>query len=396
MLVDNFSFSDAREYWKYAPSGLGKISTESLLSRNDEDFLNIITNHYNSRASHYWEDVHLVKYFQNLFKGKKVLSFGSGIGHNEILFLEAGCYLTCADIVQSNLDVISRVAELKHLNTLSTLFMEDSSETNFKGPYDYIYARGSLHHMPFSLQKKTMENFVSALSDNGKIILNLYSSKFYEATTPSGDPKEFAKVTDPSVNGLNNPWSEYYDDQKMLELCGDNLHIVNKQVWNNDYYIWWGLEKGKKITEEKVNTEFMDIFNAELKSLEIIGTLQNNDFELTGGNYVENEYVLTDISNYGYVMVSDTPILQEVGNCVLNVIETDISLVQGSVSIGILDIAKDTFIQSFQVLTSGRAFHYLPVACNLDDIRLVISNFSPDKENQSHFKINNISLCQKK
>lgn len=79
-----------------------------------------------------------------------------------------------ADIVASNLKTIERVCSLEGLSGAEFLYMEDSSETDFGGPYDHIFVRGSLMTMPFALQQKAMANFKKALKPGGQIILNLY------------------------------------------------------------------------------------------------------------------------------------------------------------------------------------------------------------------------------
>ena len=73
-------------------------------------------------------------YFSALFKGKDVLSFGSGIGLNEMQFVRAGARLVCADIVDSNLRVIERVAAIEGTPLAGTLLMEELGTSAFRRP----------------------------------------------------------------------------------------------------------------------------------------------------------------------------------------------------------------------------------------------------------------------
>src|SRR5205085_48868 len=136
------------------------------------------SDHFDRRLDHYWEDQHYVRHFANLFSGKRILSFGSGMGYNELIFMRSGVDVTCADIVESNLKVIERVTKIESLTKNRFLFMQNSAETTFPGPFDHVYVRGSLMTMPADLQAKALANFKKALKPGGLIILNLYTKKF--------------------------------------------------------------------------------------------------------------------------------------------------------------------------------------------------------------------------
>jgi len=167
--------------------------------------------------------------------------------------------VTCADIVADNLGVIERIARTRRLDRLTTLFMDDSSETDFGGPYDYIYARGSLHHMPFPMQKKVMSRFKHALKPNGVIFLMLYSPKFMEESDARNIPERFARASDPSVGRCHNPWSEWYDDDKIRELAGEDFYIKHKQIWNEGYYVWYSLQCREGSQDVPAPTTLVDL-----------------------------------------------------------------------------------------------------------------------------------------
>lgn len=242
-LQDGFDLEQARQYWKFAPSGYGKVDTAKLLKMNDKKFARFWDRHSESIRRYYWEDRYFNDYFFETFRDKTVLSFGSGIGNFEIQFLQHGAAVTCADIVPTNLDVIQRICRIKQLDKLSVLYLDDSAKTDYGGPYDAIYARGSLHHMPFPMQKKVMARFKRALKPDGVIYLMLYSPKFMEESEGRNKPERFARASDPSVGPWHNPWSEWYDDEKIRELAGTDFFVKHKQTWNQDYYVWYSLQR---------------------------------------------------------------------------------------------------------------------------------------------------------
>lgn len=395
-----FSLQKAREYWRHAPVGGGKISSLDLLKQDDEAFLGTIDALHAGRAAHYWEDRHFVSHFAALFSGKRVLSFGSGIGHNEIPFLSNGARLTCADIVQENLDVIERMARLKGLPGLETRFLEDPPTADYGGPYDYVFARGSLHHMPFALQLATLERFRRSLEPGGLIILNLYTDAFLERHCGFADPRIFALATDPSAGGTENPWSEAYDDDKLIALCGETLSIRHKQAWNNGLYCWWAL--GRRDGGHRWDP-FLDIRQAELAAGDAVLSLGRNDFELVGGDAEPRadggDLIRSDETNYGYILISRDvqDRVPAAGRTTASVdrIKIDVEIEQGGIAVGILDQEKDVFTHSFVLEESGISFHPIEAESLPARHAVIVSNFSPRAPGRSLFRFNGLSFLDR-
>ena len=236
-----FNLEDARRYWRFAPSGKGKVDTADLLKLDDAEFIASWRSHFETRLWNYWEDKFFVAYFCRVFSGKRVLSYGSGIGHNEIQFLAAGADLTCADIVPSNLDVILRVCRLLRVPKPKILYLDNPTATNFGHDLDAVFARGVMHHMPEADQIKVAENFRRAIKPEGQIVLNIYTRKYAERCAAPDDPTVFARASDPSVGTEHNPWSEWYDDAKVDRVF--HLPIAQKRTWNDDLFCWYALAK---------------------------------------------------------------------------------------------------------------------------------------------------------
>ncbi len=403
---DHFNIEQAREYWKYAPTGLGdKIDTSELLKLDDETFLNTWNSHFQCLLNYYWEDRHLMKYFCEFFQGKSVLSFGSGIGNSEIEFLEKGASVTCADIVKSNLEVIQRAANLKGLDQLSCLYMKDSSETDFRGPYDYIFVRGSIMHMPFPMQKKVVQNFKKALKPGGQIIFMVYTPLFVEEKGGLSAPEEFARESDPSVGDCHNPWSEWYDDERMAALGGDDFVLTQKQIVNQGYYVWYTMSlREESLDNHTVDSplpEMIDLESLEKQDHEVIFDLRPDSMSLftgRGKKLPDGSVRFRTTKNCFYYAMASKDMLAEPFRDSIDGISIDVTMEQGRISLEILDVEADQMVLSRPILLEGRHLHCYGFSGDLlpGRFRLVISNCQLQKPAKSSFVLHRIALIHRK
>ena len=393
MTHNDFDFNEARNYWRFAPSGKGKIDSSELMRLSDAEFQINWLEQFNSRKSHYWEERRIIQLFAEMFRGKHVLSFGSGLGLNEMQFVRTGARLVCADIVPTNLQVIEREARLEGHSLIKTIQMEDSATEDFGGPYDYIYANGSLMTMPFSQQKQVMENFKKALNRDGRIILMLYTWKFVEDTCGVDSAKAFALRSDPSVGDIHNPWSDWHDDKKLMELAGAEMVISGRQLWNQDYYAWYGLDWAANYLDAP--REFLQfsretavgepIYNppiANAKPLEAKVSWQKS-----GGMFVE-----TTSNNYSYAAWFDDVKQSFSGDLELFI---DADLQEGAFSIGVLDVARDKMISARVISRKGHHFHIFPLPAEMPaPFRVVLSNFREGSAASSKFVVHDIAIVR--
>lgn len=402
---DNFNVEQAREYWKFAPTGLGdKIDTTELLKQDDETFLNTWNSHFQCLLNYYWEDRHLMKYFCSLFSGKTVLSFGSGIGNSEIEFLENGAAVTCADIVQSNLNVIQRAANLKNLDRLSCLYMEDSSETDFGGPFDFIFVRGSIMHMPFPLQKKVVANFKRTLKPDGRVIFMVYSPLFVEDKGGTSSPEQFARESDPSVGECHNPWSEWYDDKRMAVLGGEDLVLIQKQIVNQGYYVWYTLahrDNYHSENEQKSSLpEMFDLESMEKQDHESIFKLSLDSMSKCAGRGKKlpdgSIRFKTSKNNFYYALLS-SDIFAEPFRETVDGISIDITMIEGRITLEILDVDTDTMIFSRPIILKGRHLHCYGISGQAlpAKFKILVSNCQLKKSAISEFVLHRISLIHR-
>ena len=349
-----FDIEEARKYWQFAPSGRGKVNTLELLGREDGEFYATWLDHYNARLVHYWEERRIMPYLAAIFEGKDVLSFGSGIGLNEMQFVRAGARLVCADIVESNLRVIERVAAIEGETLAGTLLMENSAHQDFGGPYDVIYVYGSLMTMPVERQKQVMQNLRRSLKPDGSIILMLYTKQFAIDTSGTGSAKAFALRSDPSVNGFDNPWSDWHDDTKLLDIAGPGLIITKRQLWNHGWFVWYALEPDRGVSRPQI--EFISlskadsvgptVYRAKLTAFEPLEAILAPRKD--GGIDVR-----TRPNNYLYAACS--PVIKNTLSGDLELF-LDYEIDEGAFSVGILDLSTDMFVVNRSLHSPGREF----------------------------------------
>ena len=87
--------------------------------------------------------------YSDVFRSKKVLEVGSGLGFDGITFAQNGAEWTFVDIVATNLEVVKRLCKLKGIANARFCLMEDLRSLNeLSTDYAAIYAQGSLINLP--------------------------------------------------------------------------------------------------------------------------------------------------------------------------------------------------------------------------------------------------------
>jgi len=397
---DRYSFKEAQDYWKYAPSGSGKIDTSKLIRLNDEDFKKAVYPHHRSRYYYFWEDVSILNKFAEDFKGKNVLAIGTGIGHDEIPFMKAGAKVTCTDIVESNLKVIERIAKLEGVTNLSTILINDIENPNYPDVYDVIYARGCLHQMPFDMTKQYIELLKGHLKRDGVIVVSFYTHEFVQQTTKDDDPTVFAIASDPSVDGSDNPWSEWYDLDKTRRLFGEDMYIksIQKLVHfaRNNYYVAAFANELDEIPEPK---EIVDLDGFENDLNEPIHSLNIHNYYVGDATISKNDddslLIATGSNQFGYAYISEKIITSNF-EAMPNKVSIDLDVLHGGASLGILDVEKDTFVLSKVLPAIGRRkeYFYLETSILPPVIRIIVSNYQQTEPGPSQFKLYGVDLLR--
>lgn len=151
--------------------------------------------------------------YSDTFADRRIVEVGSGFGFDGIHFLGQGAHWTFCDLVEDNLAVIRRVADRLGLGARAS-YLRIEDENTFAGlaggPFDAVWAIGSLHHAPFDMARIESLHLLRHLKKGGRWIELTYP---YERWLREGSLPftEFGKRTD----GDRTPWAEWYDLEKV-------------------------------------------------------------------------------------------------------------------------------------------------------------------------------------
>ncbi|MEQ1929466.1 MAG: class I SAM-dependent methyltransferase [Parvularculaceae bacterium] len=362
-----FDPARAQRYWRFAPSGAGKHDTSDLLGADERALLDEWTDAFRKRFSNYLEEDCFLSVMAGDFRGKRVLSVGSGLGLHEIYYAAQGALMTCCDIVESNLKVIDRVSRRLGLEVATFAIGPDGE---IKGRYDSIFIYGSLMTMPEDRQVALLDACAAALNPGGSLILMLYTWDFARDacgwTSPEHfDPAAFARATDPSVGDEHCPWSDWHDDDKLLRLAPQGFHIRRRQFWQKGWFVWYELSRDRAPVTKFFDPETfagIPVFETDVADLE----QAHADLTFEQGSLC----VITAENCAGYAALSP-PVEMHGSNAII--IEAEIRY--GAFSAGLYDVATEKFFTANALSQRGVHTHVISVAGAPSPARLIFSNF---------------------
>lgn len=225
------------EKWQTLPAGKWRRKVTDLNALEDAELIEA----YDSFRT-LWDEERGWEHerYSEIFKGRDVLEVGSGLGYDALTMSGSASTWTCADILQVNLDFVSRMAVLKNADNISTQLLEDVTNHNFGQKFSGFYAHGVLHHIPFKTARSQMENISRHLVSGAKAVFLMYPKERWEH---AGKPpfETFGIGTD----GEGTPWAEWYDEDKIIKLTG-NEFTLDKTIpwgWNNIEFVNFELTK---------------------------------------------------------------------------------------------------------------------------------------------------------
>ena len=234
-----------RQKWKTVPSALGRITTTDMQAMTDDDLLS------------YWkEQVHLSttgdsfsargwyhELYKPIFKGKKILDVGAGLGFDTLTFAQHGAEVTLLDIVPENVEITTRLAQLLGVRDHAHSFwMKDlSSLTQLPNDYDVIWCQGSLINAPFDFVREEIQALLKHLPIGGRWIELAYPKERWvrEGSLPF---EKWGEKTD----GKGTPWVEWYDlDKLKLALTPAEFNTVLSFNFRDHEFNWFDLIRRK-------------------------------------------------------------------------------------------------------------------------------------------------------
>jgi SAM-dependent methyltransferase len=235
------TFDLLRHKWRTVPGGLMERTQSDLL-------LGLCDRELRDYWEGAWADASMGPAFSvrgwyhrlyaDVFRGRRVLEIGSGMGIDGVHFIRNGAIWHFADIVQSNLVLIDRILTAFDLSCESTTWIEDfASFDQIPEGFDFIYCQGSLINVPFHFARAETLRIVPKLKPGGRWIELCYPKDRWarEGRLPFST---WGEVT----HGEATPWMEWYDLERLQQRFSpiQVRPVINFNFHQNDFN-WFDL-----------------------------------------------------------------------------------------------------------------------------------------------------------
>jgi SAM-dependent methyltransferase len=177
--------------------------------------------------------------YSDVLRGKRVLDVGCGLGIDTVTYLEAGASVVFLDIVPENLELVRRICTARNVADRAGFFLMSDFEglANLPGPFDAIYAQGSLINMPRRQIEIEVAQLLRHLPIGGRWIELAYPRQRWEH---DGSPpfSRWGTTTD----GAGTPWVEWYDLEKRLEtMAPARFEAILDLEFHGGDFVWFDL-----------------------------------------------------------------------------------------------------------------------------------------------------------
>ena len=233
-------FGLLRVKWREVPAGAHRYDTVKLLAMTPVGLVDFWEDRRRDATT---GDAYSVRgwyhdLYKKVFRGMSVLDLGSGLGLDGITYAQAGARVTFADIVVENLEILQRLCTEFGIADARFIHLEELSSTaSLPGPFDVIYAQGSLINMPANLVREEVQMLLGHLPVGGRWIELAYPRERWQ--------REGALPFDRwghKTDGIGTPWVEWCDLDKRLQMLSparfEPLLAFN---FHNDDFNWFDL-----------------------------------------------------------------------------------------------------------------------------------------------------------
>jgi 2-polyprenyl-3-methyl-5-hydroxy-6-metoxy-1,4-benzoquinol methylase len=234
------SFDLLRSKWKEVPCGqyergdsthLVKMSDAEILEKWESGYLSSSTGLAFSVRGWYQT------LYRAIFRGKKILDVGCGLGPDTVHYAEQGAIVTFLDIVESNVHFVERICKIKGISNASFCHMRSLKDLeSLPANFDAIYCCGSLINTPLELARMEAQALLRHLPPGGRWIELAYPKTRW-VREGRMDEREWGSKTDGGA-----PWMEWHDLAKLdFILSPATFDTVLYLEFHNSDFNWFDL-----------------------------------------------------------------------------------------------------------------------------------------------------------
>jgi hypothetical protein len=233
-------FEVLRAKWHEVPGAKDRVITQQLLELDDEALLKLWFGLREEATTDTFFNVrgwyHLL--YKDIFRGKKVMDVGSGLGIDGLTFAEHGAMMTFVDILKPNLKLLERICKLLGISDVTFCYLEDlDSLSKLPTDYDVIWCQGSLINAPSEIIRVEVQKLLEHLPIGGRWIELAYPKARWEREGKLPF-EEWGQYTD----GPGTPWVEWYDLAKLMAVFEPaQFDVVFHLEFHNNDFNWFDL-----------------------------------------------------------------------------------------------------------------------------------------------------------
>ncbi len=232
-------FELLRQKWHEVPAGEDRFTTKEVNKLSDKELLEWWTQLRVTATTGEGFSVrgwyHLL--YKDVFRGKKVLDVGSGLGLDGITFAQHGAHLTFVDVAESNLALLQRLCDLLDVAEVDFCYLENlDSLSGLPNDYDVIWCQGSLITAPYEVIHPEVQELLAHLPVGGRWVELAYPQERWvrDGELPF---EQWGKRTDGGA-----PWIEWYDLSKLQALLTPaRFDVVLHFNFHNNDFNWFDL-----------------------------------------------------------------------------------------------------------------------------------------------------------
>ncbi|MBK5292543.1 MAG: class I SAM-dependent methyltransferase [Acidobacteriia bacterium] len=175
--------------------------------------------------------------YRDIFRGRKVMDVGCGMGLDTIHYAEHGAEITFVDIEPSNVEVVRRICDARNLRRNHFLYMEDLSSLRvLPADYDFIYCCGSMINAPMEVSRLESQALLEHLPVGGRWVELGYPRARWERE----GSLPFHQWGDRTDGGA--PWMEWHDLEKLdWMMAPAAFDVILNLEFHYSEFVWFDL-----------------------------------------------------------------------------------------------------------------------------------------------------------